>query len=32
MDSWDALFDRANDVETSVEAIGERLAAHRTDG
>ncbi len=31
MDSWDVLFDRAKDVETSVDAIGQRLAAHRAD-
>jgi hypothetical protein len=32
MDSWNGLFERAKHVETSVEAIGERLSAHRDDG
>ncbi len=31
MDSWGVLFDRADDAETSVEVICQRLATHRAD-
>jgi hypothetical protein len=31
MDTWDELFDRATDYETTVEAVREALASHRED-